>query len=305
MTAFRGESYPTISDINESFSNKQDREKPNNRTRQLELEDHHIRLLKDDKESDAKKGKDDTKKEDDKKKEDKNDEDKKLETEAEAEEVARDKKVKKKQPKKQQKVKDADLVLKDKKRVKKFKVGHIRQNKVPLWTSIKSINAVLKRFVDLHSDQVSYFDATKLFVITDTDSKKSTLRGDLATPRGMLTAKGYEVLTAEMVTKLQEILNDIRYPDSEVQVGHIDDDVDHAEEIDYENEDAIDDETRDSFDDFFPSKSMLDTDIDDLFEDLEYGDFSDDLVYPGNEALYGEPQSQAIEVTSANDDGGD
>lgn len=175
ITMLRGGAYPIISDVEDSFTSKADNEKDPAAGRLLQKKNATT----------------------------------KLEVEAEEEEIQRDNKVKKqnmgvkkiwtkKTPKNVE-------VLKEKTKMKKFKPGHIRENSLPLWTSVKVINAALKKFAEKHSNRVSYFDATPLFAQPKSKGKYE-IRTDRLSPRGHPTLEGFRVLETEMIKFLDPIL---------------------------------------------------------------------------------------------------
>jgi hypothetical protein len=124
-----------------------------------------------------------------------------VEVTAEREELARDAEARKRRRKKRR-----NNVLKDKKAVKKYKMGHVRKNTLPLWTSVRAINNELQKFAE-KQERVHYFDATDVFVTRDI-WRRLIIRSDRVTPEGHPTLEGFGVLEEKMTEFLAPILLD-------------------------------------------------------------------------------------------------
>jgi hypothetical protein len=78
-----------------------------------------------------------------------------------------------------------------------------KERKLPLWTSITSINEQLKKFCAKH-DGVSFFDATEFFAEQDGDFW--VLKKDMITVRGHPTEAGYAAWEAGIAKRASKML---------------------------------------------------------------------------------------------------
>eukprot|EP00934_Nitzschia_sp_Nitz4_P007299 Nitzschia sp. Nitz4//scaffold39_size137210//95174//96831//NITZ4_003212-RA/size137210-augustus-gene-0.193-mRNA-1//-1//CDS//3329550422//7289//frame0 len=79
---------------------------------------------------------------------------------------------------------------KDKQR--KYNAFTHKEKKLPLWTSISAINKELRKFASNHDDQVSFFDATKIFT-EHLQGDAYTLNTTLISIRGHPTKEGFRL----------------------------------------------------------------------------------------------------------------
>lgn len=66
----------------------------------------------------------------------------------------------------------------------------IKKNRLPLWTSINSINNQLRKFAEKH-DGISFFDATAIFAERD-EGRKYVLKSERISVRGHPNQEGFE-----------------------------------------------------------------------------------------------------------------
>lgn len=91
------------------------------------------------------------------------------------------------------------------KKQKKYKTLTHTERRLPLWTSISSINDMLKKFCAKHQ-KVTYFDATEIFA-TREDNKMWLLKTSMISLRGHPTQKGFAAWEAAVVQKANMLLN--------------------------------------------------------------------------------------------------
>ncbi|EEC42764.1 predicted protein [Phaeodactylum tricornutum CCAP 1055/1] len=130
---------------------------------------------------------------------------------AQEEEEARDKAARRKRKKIVRKQKDpVNPIMKDRQRIKKYTPGtlHLRQNKIPLWNSVRAINAQLRKFAG-KQDRVSFFDATDIFA-TREDGQRYVLQSDRISARGHPTNRGYMLWEDAIVKRLDDVLTKMR-----------------------------------------------------------------------------------------------
>jgi len=99
-------------------------------------------------------------------------------------------------------------IYSDRTRIKKRdpKSLFMRQTRLPLWTSIYSINKALKKFANSEEQtNVFFFDATKIFAERDQGSRY-VLRSDRISIRGHPTHAGFRSWEEAIVSKLKDIL---------------------------------------------------------------------------------------------------
>ena len=82
------------------------------------------------------------------------------------------------------------LKLKEEKEQRKFKIGHIRKSKLPLWTSVKAINEQLRLFAEQNAKRVSYFDANDIFIERNRKNQYM-LNTRLSSSKGHPTVEGF------------------------------------------------------------------------------------------------------------------
>lgn len=190
MTTLRGDSYPVISDVEDSFTEKADKTKLDTKE-----SDSNRRLLKKDNKTEEIL--------------------EKIKAAAEKEEAIRDKKKKKKRESK------LAVVLKDKTKIRKYKAGRVRQNKIPLWTSVKAINKALENFALKHKGTVSFFNATDIFV--ENKKNKLVLRSERTSAKGHPTIPGFIALEDKITSFLDTILTNLHVSDDYGAFSHGDD----------------------------------------------------------------------------------
>jgi hypothetical protein len=87
---------------------------------------------------------------------------------------------------------------------KKFNPVTHQERRLPLWTSISSINEELKKFCVKH-ERVTFFDATDIFA--ENDGKFWVLKTNMITVRGHPTPSGYSAWEAAIVERAKKLLN--------------------------------------------------------------------------------------------------
>jgi hypothetical protein len=265
MTALRGDFYPKMTDLAESFTNATNKKslpsKNNQHNRRLfsvvgEHQEFHYRILKGDNKTDRIKDKvvEDTApvEEDELIKE----REQALKEELARERLSKFKRMRMSNPRMR------DQVLVDRSRMKKFRPGRIRKNKLPLWTSVKSVNAALLKFAEKHNKHVTFFDATAIFINKPRANKNEVyLKRGLTSPKGIPTPMGYQILIGKILEALRPIITSIELDEDATNNDHLSDDYmkhiddDHAREKEPGDVDE---------DDFLPKMIVGDgTDVDD------------------------------------------
>ena len=79
------------------------------------------------------------------------------------------------------------------------------ERKLPLWTSVTSINAELKKFANKH-DKVIFFDATEIFTDRE-DNDTYILKTDMISIRGHPTRKGFEQWEEKVIIEAKKLLS--------------------------------------------------------------------------------------------------
>ena len=80
----------------------------------------------------------------------------------------------------------------------------MKQNRLPLWTSISAINKELKRFCAKH-ERVTFFDATDIFAERE-QANQYVLQSDKISVRGHPTVWGYEAWENAILEKIKKML---------------------------------------------------------------------------------------------------
>lgn len=185
MTTLRGNAYPILSDVEDSFVTRKDRKKTTKKYKGLQKSNRFLSSQNDNSNARTSNMTE-------------------FSAFAELEEMKRDKKertnilwrwMKKRSP----------VVLSDATEIRKYKIGHLRQTRLPLWGSVKAINLQLKEFAAKHSDHVSYFDATDIFIKRDGSNKNVVLRADMSSPKGHPTIEGFRRLETKMIQFLADL----------------------------------------------------------------------------------------------------
>jgi hypothetical protein len=178
MTAFRGGSYPVISDFEDSFillgsgrrKLRPSKQKHTPTSAPVALTDEDIAEL------------------------------------AEKEEQLRDQQAKK-DARRKHTHSTVDPVMLDQSTVHKYKYGtpFVEPSDKPLWTSIRAINKELRKFAE-KNDRVYFFDATDLFTRKADQKNSYKLLTDRISIRGHPTESGFQVWEDAMVQTLERIL---------------------------------------------------------------------------------------------------
>lgn len=87
---------------------------------------------------------------------------------------------------------------------KKFTPITHQERKLPLWTSVSSINVQLKKFANKH-DRVHFFDVTEIFTERE-DNDTYILKTDLISVRGHPSRSGFEKWEQEVIVKAKSLL---------------------------------------------------------------------------------------------------
>ena len=87
---------------------------------------------------------------------------------------------------------------------KKFTPITHQERKLPLWTSVSSINVQLKKFANKH-DRVHFFDVTEIFTDRE-DNDIYILKTDLISVRGHPSRSGFEKWEQEVIVKAKALL---------------------------------------------------------------------------------------------------
>ena len=90
---------------------------------------------------------------------------------------------------------------------KKYNPVTHQEHRLPLWTSITSINNELKKFCAKH-DRVSFFDATEFFAEQE-DGDTWVLKTDMISFRGHPTEAGYKIWEDAIVEKAKKVLKGV------------------------------------------------------------------------------------------------
>jgi hypothetical protein len=187
ITTLRGDFYPVISDMEDSFVDKADLSKiqVDSAEEAKDEETMNRRLV-----------------------ENKNSASTKEILISEKEEALRDKRKRNnRQPKKAP-------VLKEGNRIKKFKVGHIRKNKLPLWSSVKAINNALEKFAKNHPEKISFFNATDIFI--ENKGKEVVLRTAHTSSKGHPTIAGFMALEDKIASFLDALLTNMHFDEKHI-----------------------------------------------------------------------------------------
>mmetsp|Transcript_27810 Transcript_27810/g.42569 ORF Transcript_27810/g.42569 Transcript_27810/m.42569 type:complete len:539 (+) Transcript_27810:73-1689(+) len=80
----------------------------------------------------------------------------------------------------------------------------MKQNKLPLWTSIYAINEELRKFSDKH-DHITFFDSTDIFAERESP-KEYILLSKMVSARGHPTTEGYRAWEDKVAEKVKKIL---------------------------------------------------------------------------------------------------
>jgi len=91
----------------------------------------------------------------------------------------------------------------DRTKQKKFKTLTRLKRKIPLFTSIYAINAVLKKFAKKH-EKVFFFDATNIFA--EREERYWNLKTDMISTRGHPSFEGYKKWERAVIEKTKTIL---------------------------------------------------------------------------------------------------
>jgi len=91
----------------------------------------------------------------------------------------------------------------DQTKQKKFKTLTRQKRKIPLFTSIYAINAVLRKFASKH-DNVYFFDATNIFA--EREERYWNLKTDMISTRGHPSFEGYKNWEKAVIEKAKSIL---------------------------------------------------------------------------------------------------
>ena len=94
-------------------------------------------------------------------------------------------------------------ILYDTHKQKKYHSITHKERKLPLWTSIQSINDQLEKF-SLKHENVFYFDATEIFAELD-DEDHWVLRTDMISSKGRPTLKGLEAWEDQIVESTRKL----------------------------------------------------------------------------------------------------
>lgn len=102
-------------------------------------------------------------------------------------------------------------IMLDQSKAHKYKYGtpFIEQTDKPLWTSIRAINKELRKFAE-KNERVDFFDATDLFTRKAEKKNSYKLLTDRITVRGHPTEKGFQVWEDEIVKTLERILANMK-----------------------------------------------------------------------------------------------